>query len=121
MFWQSPYGQSINDINQTLSYDLQSAMACLPTQGKIMHLDQGNIVINLGKAHGLKKGQLLSIAHHNYLTDALGNTMPHKVITLNSIRVEQLYQQSAIAVSINNAPLPGVQINDIVEIVSQNL
>ncbi|MBB1407101.1 flagella assembly protein FlgT [Pseudoalteromonas sp. SG44-5] len=121
MFWQSSYGQSINDINQTLSYDLQSAMACLPTQGKIMHLDQGNIVINLGKAHGLKKGQLLSIAHHNYLTDALGNTMPHKVITLNSIRVEQLYQQSAIAVSINNAPLPGVQINDIVEIVSQNL
>ncbi len=115
-FWQSPFGQSISDINQTLSYDLQAAMACLPTQGKIMHMENNKLVINLGKAHGLEKGQQLSIAHHNYLTDAQGNTMPHTITTLNRIRIEQLYQHSAIAVSINDQPLPGVQINDIVEI-----
>ncbi|MBH0057314.1 flagella assembly protein FlgT [Pseudoalteromonas sp. SWXJZ94C] len=120
-FWESPFGQSITDINQTLSYDLQSVMACLPTQGKIMHMENSKIVINLGKAHGLQKGQLLSIAHHNYLTDAAGNVMPHKITTLNSIRVEQLYQQTAIAVSIDDKPLPGVQINDVVEIISQEL
>lgn len=115
-FWQSPFGQSISEINQTLSYDLQAAMACLPTQGKIMHMENNKLVINLGKAHGLEKGQQLSIAHHNYLTDAQGNTMPHTITTLNRIRVEQLYQHSAIAVSINDQPLPGVQINDIVEV-----
>ena len=120
-FWESPFGQSITDINQTLSYDLQSVMACLPTQGKIMHMENSKIVINLGKAHGLQKGQLLSIAHHNYLTDAAGNVMPHKITTLNRIRVEQLYQQTAIAVSIDDKPLPGVQINDVVEIISQEL
>lgn len=118
-FWQSPFGQSISDINQTLSYDLQAAMACLPTQGKIMHMENNKLVINLGKAHGLEEGQLLSIAHHNYLTDAQGNTMPHTITTLNRIRIEQLYQHSAIAVSINDQPLPGVQINDIVEIAEQ--
>ncbi|MDN3430508.1 MULTISPECIES: flagellar assembly protein T N-terminal domain-containing protein [unclassified Pseudoalteromonas] len=118
-FWQSPFGQSISDINQTLSYDLQAAMACLPTQGKIMHMENNKLVINLGKAHGLEEGQLLSIAHHNYLTDAQGNTMPHTITTLNRIRIEQLYQLSAIAVSINDQPLPGVQINDIVEIAEQ--
>ncbi|MEM6984053.1 MAG: flagellar assembly protein T N-terminal domain-containing protein [Pseudomonadota bacterium] len=118
-FWQSPFGQSISDINQTLSYDLQAAMACLPTQGKIMHMENNKLVINLGKAHGLEKGQQLSIAHHNYLTDAQGNTMPHTITTLNRIRIEQLYQHSAIAVSINDQPLPGVQINDIVEIAEQ--
>ncbi|WP_409423678.1 flagellar assembly protein T N-terminal domain-containing protein [Pseudoalteromonas sp. RW-H-Ap-1] len=115
-FWQSPFGQSISEINQTLSYDIQAAMACLPTQGKIMHMENNKLVINLGKAHGLEKGQQLSIAHHNYLTDAQGNTMPHTITTLNRIRVEQLYQHSAIAVSINDQPLPGVQINDIVEV-----
>ena len=115
-FWQSPFGQSISEINQTLSYDLQAAMACLPTQGKILHMENNKLVINLGKAHGLEKGQQLSIAHHNYLTDAQGNTMPHTITTLNRIRVEQLYQHSAIAVSINDQPLPGVQINDIVEV-----
>lgn len=115
-FWQSPFGQSISEINQTLSYDLQAAMACLPTQGKILHMENNKLVINLGKVHGLEKGQQLSIAHHNYLTDAQGNTMPHTITTLNRIRVEQLYQHSAIAVSINDQPLPGVQINDIVEV-----
>lgn len=115
-FWQSPFGQSISEINQTLSYDLQAAMACLPTQGKILHMENNKLVINLGKAHGLERGQQLSIAHHNYLTDAQGNTMPHTITTLNRIRVEQLYQHSAIAVSINDQPLPGVQINDIVEV-----
>ena len=120
-FWQSPYGQSITDINQAVSYDIQAAMACLPTQGKIMHMENSKIVINLGKAHGLKKGQMLSIAHHNYLTDAAGNVMPHTITTLNKIRVEQLYQQTAVAVSIDDKPLPGVQINDVVEIISQDL
>ncbi|WP_405601735.1 MULTISPECIES: flagellar assembly protein FlgT [unclassified Pseudoalteromonas] len=120
-FWQSAYGQNINNINQSISYDIQAAMACLPTQGKIMHMENGKVVINLGKAHGLKKGQMLSIAHHNYLTDAAGNIMPHTVTTLNTIRVEQLYQQTAIAVSIDDKPLPGVQINDVVEIISQDL
>jgi hypothetical protein len=79
-------------------------------------MENNKLVINLGKAHGLEKGQQLSIAHHNYLTDAQGNTMPHTITTLNRIRVEQLYQHSAIAVSINDQPLPGVQINDIVEV-----
>jgi len=120
-FWQSPYGQSITDINQSVSYDIQAAMACLPTQGKIMHMENSRIVINLGKAHGLKKGQMLSIAHHNYLTDAAGNVMPHTITTLNKIRLEQLYQQTAVAVSIDDKPLPGVQINDVVEIISQDL
>ena len=86
-----------------------------------MHMENSKIVINLGKAHGLKKGQMLSIAHHNYLTDAAGNVMPHTITTLNKIRVEQLYQQTAVAVSIDDKPLPGVQINDVVEIISQDL
>jgi len=118
-FWHSPFGKTITDTNQTVSYDLQAFMACLPTQGKIMHLENSKIVINLGKAHGLKEGQILSIAHRNYLTDAAGNVMPHKITTLNTIRVEQLYQQSAIAVSIDDTPLAGVQINDIVDVISQ--
>jgi hypothetical protein len=120
-FWQSPYGQAISEVSQTVSYDIQEAMACLPTTGKILHLENSKVVINLGKAHGLKKGQMLSIAHHNYLTDAAGNKMPHRITTLNTLKVEQLYQHSAIAVSPNNAPLPGIQINDIVEVVSQEL
>lgn len=120
-FWQSPFGQTINNINQTLSYDLQSVMACLPTQGKIMHMENSKLAINLGKTHGLKLGQHLSIAHHSYLTDAQGNTLPHTITTLNRIRVEQLFQHSAIAVSVNNEPLPAVQINDVVEIAEQPL
>ncbi len=115
-FWATDYGQAITDINQTLSYDLQAAMACLPTQGKILHIENDTLIINLGKAHGLEQGQMLNIAHHNYLTDAQGNKLPHKITTLNQLKVTQLYQQSAVAISVNNQPLPNIQINDIVEL-----
>jgi len=115
-FWATDYGQAISDINQTLTYDLQAAMACLPTQGKILHIENDRLIINLGKAHGLEQGQVLNIAHHNYLTDAQGNKLPHKITTLNQVKVTQLYQQSAVAVSIDQQPLPNIQINDIVEL-----
>ena len=115
-FWSSDYGQNIADINQTVSYDLQAAMACLETQGKILHIENNKLIINLGKAHGIEKGQRLNIAHHNYLTDAAGNKMPHLITTLNQIQVEQVYQQSAVAVSIDQQPLPNIQINDVVEL-----
>ncbi|MCH2087987.1 MAG: flagellar assembly protein FlgT [Pseudoalteromonas sp.] len=115
-FWATDYGQAISDINQTLTYDLQAAMACLPTQGKILHIENDRLIINLGKAHGIEQGQILNIAHHNYLTDAQGNKLPHKITTLNQVKVTQLYQQSAVAISIDQQPLPNIQINDIVEL-----
>ncbi|CAM3865644.1 MULTISPECIES: flagellar assembly protein T N-terminal domain-containing protein [Pseudoalteromonas] len=115
-FWSSDYGQSITDINQTVSYDLQAAMACLETQGKILHIENNKLIINLGKAHGIEKGQRLNIAHHNYLTDAAGNKMPNLITTLNQVQVEQVYQQSAVAVSVDQQPLPNIQINDVVEL-----
>ena len=115
-FWSSDYGQTITDINQTLSYDLQAAMACLETQGKILHIENSRLIINLGKAHGIEKGQILNIAHHNYLTDAAGNKMPNLITTLNQVQIEQVYQQSAVAVSVDKQPLPNIQINDVVEL-----
>lgn len=45
--------------------------------------------------------------------------MSNRITTLNKIKVMQLYQQSAIAISIDDQPLPNVQINDVVELVSQ--
>ena len=91
-------------------------MACLPTQGKILHIENDTLIINLGKAHGLQQGQILNIAHHNYITDAQGNKLPHKITTLNQVKVTQLYQQSAVATSIDKQPLPAIQINDIIEL-----
>lgn len=118
-FWQSDFAVNIQDVNQTIAYDLQSTMACLPSQGKILHIENNRLIVNLGKAHGLQQGQILSIAHRNYLTDAAGNKMPNRITTLNKIKVIQLYQQSAVAVSIDEQPLPNIQINDIVELVHQ--
>ena len=115
-FWETDYGQAISEVNQTLTYDLQAAMACFPTQGKILHIENGKLIINLGKAHGLQQGELLNIAHHNYMTDAQGNKLPHKITTLNQVKITQLYQQSAVAMSIDEQPLPNIQINDIVEL-----
>ena len=89
-------------------------MACLETKGKILHIENAKLIINLGKEHGVEKGQILNIAHHNYLTDAAGNKMANLITTLNQVQIEQVYQHRAVAVSVDQQPLPNIQINDVV-------
>ena len=38
------------------------------------------------------------------------------ITTLNQVQIQQVYQQSAIAQSIDKQPLPNIQINDVVEL-----
>ncbi|MFC3031863.1 flagellar assembly protein FlgT [Pseudoalteromonas fenneropenaei] len=113
-FWRSDYGEKVQEMFNKVSYDLSAAVQCLPTKGKILHLDSDKIVLNLGRIHGINEGQLLTIAHRNDLTDQFGGRYTHGVNTLTQLRVTQVNQQSAIAVNIDKRPLSNIQLNDIV-------
>ncbi|MDW7550084.1 flagellar assembly protein T N-terminal domain-containing protein [Pseudoalteromonas sp. McH1-7] len=115
-FWQTDYAAEIQTVLNQVSVDLNSAIACLPTHGKILHIDDEQVVINLGRMHGLEEGQVLSIAHSSPLTDAGGNVFMRQVKTLNKLQVIQVNAQTAIAVNQEQRPLNNVQINDLVEI-----
>ncbi|SFC25409.1 flagella assembly protein FlgT [Pseudoalteromonas denitrificans] len=116
-FWHSEYGQSINNLSNQISLDLQEKLSCLPLQGQIKHIKENTITFNLGKEHGVKKGQSFSIAYQSYFTDPEGNKQPYIITSANQVRVNQVYTRSAIANSIGDKLLANIQTSDIVLLV----
>ncbi|CCQ10723.1 Flagellar protein FlgT [Pseudoalteromonas luteoviolacea B = ATCC 29581] len=113
-FWRSDYGEKIQEVFNKMSYDMATTVSCLPTKGKVLHVDGGRMVINLGLIHGVQEGQLLAIAHRSDMTDGAGKRYSFGINTINQLRVVQANQQSAIAENINKRPLSNIQLNDIV-------
>ena len=116
-FWQTDYGQKIQTIYSKLSQDLNTAVSCLETSGKILMIDQDRVVINLGKSHGLEIGQTLAIMHRSNLTAANGIQFAHQRNTIEQIVIEQVNMQSAIARNLSDRPLSNIQLNDIVKVI----
>ncbi|TMO57448.1 flagellar assembly protein T N-terminal domain-containing protein [Pseudoalteromonas phenolica] len=116
-FWRTDYGQKIQTIFNKVSQDLDSAVSCLTTSGKILMIDSDRVVINLGKSHGLESGQLLSILHRSNLTAANGMQFAHHIQTIEQVVVEQVNAQSAIAKNISTRPLSNIQLNDVIKVV----
>jgi len=113
-FWHSEYGKTLDDLSNQISLDLQEKLSCLPIQGKIKHKKGNKITFNLGKEHGVKKGQSFAIAYQSFFTDEEGIQQPYIITSANHVRVNQVYNRSAIANSIGDELLANIQISDIV-------
>ena len=116
-FWQTDFGQKIQSIYSQLSQDLNTAINCLDTFGKILMVDNNRLVINLGKSHGLSSGQVLSVMHRSDLASSTGKHFSHNVNTIEQVVIEQVNMQSSIVRNLSHRPLSNVQINDVVKIV----
>jgi hypothetical protein len=114
IFWHSEYGQALNELSNQISLDLQEKLSCLPIQGKIKYIKDNTVTFNLGKQHGVKKGQSFAIAYQSFFTDEQGVQQPYIITSANQIRVNQVYNRSAIANSIGDELLANVQTSDIV-------
>ena len=83
-------------------------------QGKIQNIKDNTITFNLGKQHGIKKGQSFALAHKSFFTDEDGGQQPYIITSSNHVRVNQVYNRSAIAKSIGDELLANIQTSDIV-------
>ncbi len=111
-FWQTDYGQMIeNLLNQTVM-DLDEQLACQTTRGKIVQVNGNEIMINLGAKHGVKIGDRFSLLHwHNFTADN-GKTYAGYNISPYEVEITQVTAESAIAHSIDDGLLGNIQIND---------
>ncbi|KZX00445.1 hypothetical protein JL49_11135 [Pseudoalteromonas luteoviolacea] len=116
-FWHTDYGKRIQSVFNSLAQDLDQAFACMPTRGKILHKDQDQLVINLGRAHGIKEGQVLSVAHRSDVAGKRNQFFSRSIQTINRVKVTQVNTQNAIAQNIQNRPMNNIQVNDIVELI----
>ena len=116
-FWQSNYGSQIQGVFNKVSQDLNTAIGCMPTKGKILHIDGDRLAINLGKAHGIKAGQTLAIMQKNNFTTQQGMMLSNHRQTIDQLKVIQVNEQTAITTNLHIRPLSNIQLNDIVQVI----
>lgn len=112
-FWHSKYGEMINDIIGKAVIDIDESIMCTPSEGKIIDINKNQVVINLGRHHGVKIGDEFTILHLNNFTSDSGKHYASYNISPYKVRVTMLTKQSATATTIDNNLLGNIQLNDL--------
>lgn len=113
-FWQSAYGEQINQNLDRLVSDFIDEMICQPSQGKIFSVAGNKVMFNLGKRHGVNVGDEFTLLHlEQFISDEKRsyksiNISPHKVV------VTQVSQDTAQAITTERQLLDNIQVNDLV-------
>ncbi len=112
-FWQSDYGNVINQTLNEVITDIDDNMMCQPTRGKIVKVLGNEININLGSKHGVKIGDEFSLLHlKNFTTDS-GKTYAGFNVSPFTVKVTDVSRESATAMTQDNQILDSIQLHDL--------
>jgi len=112
-FWQSEYGLMLEKTLNNVMTDIDDNIMCLPTRGKIINVAGNKILINLGSRQGVKIGDEFSLLHTNNFVDNNGQTYAGFNVSAYKVKVTQVSQQTARAVTLDDTLLGNIQIDDI--------
>jgi len=112
-FWQSAYGNGINQTLEQLIADIDDNMMCQPTRGRILNVSGSEILINLGSRHGVKVGDEFSLLHtKNFITEK-GKVYAGFNVSEYKVTVSQVTKESARAQTTEQELLDNIQLNDL--------
>lgn len=112
-FWQSGYGSAISHTLNNISTDMDEAMMCQTTKAKIVNVKTNQVTLNIGKRNGVQLGDEFSLLHLNNFIANNGKTYAGFNVSDQKIRVTQVSEYSASAISENGEVLNNIQINDL--------
>ncbi len=112
-FWQSEYGAMIGETISKVISDIDENIMCEPSRGKILQVQGNQVTIDLGRDHGLKLGDSLSLLHLDYFNDASGRSIASFNVNPLKVKVSQLTRQTARASTPDGRLLDNIQINDL--------
>ncbi|WP_114325270.1 flagella assembly protein FlgT [Candidatus Colwellia aromaticivorans] len=113
MFWQSNYGNMISALLDNMVNDIDENIMCEPSEGKILHVKGNQVVINLGRHHGVKIGDEFSLLHMSSFKNENGNHYASTNISPFKVKVVKLTKQNATAITIDHSLLGNIQLNDL--------
>ncbi|MDP5292303.1 flagellar assembly protein T N-terminal domain-containing protein [Oceanimonas sp. CHS3-5] len=67
-FWQSGYGQAVEQLLANISQDVIKAQACLKAVGNIVQQSEEGILMDLGRREGIQPGDRFTLTHRRQLT-----------------------------------------------------
>jgi len=112
-FWQSPYGNMIDRTIESAIIDIDESVMCQQTRAKILQVNGTQIMINLGKQHGVQIGDEFSLLHLNNFKSSFGKTYPSFNVSPFKVKITAVHQANAIAVASDDRLFSNIQINDL--------
>lgn len=114
-FWQSSFGIALNKQLQQVQSDVDTALACVPATGRVISINAGNeFSVSLGRQHGLKVGDLLSVYQIQEVTDNRGERFIQYHLNPAEVRVTEAYADNARVKAADDSLLANIQPNDFV-------
>lgn len=112
-FWQSKYGLMVEELLDKVVKDIDENIMCEPSRGKILQVAGNEVVINLGRDHGLKIGDEFSLLHLTHFTNNLGKAYAGFNVSPFNVRVTKLSRETATAITPDGRLFGNIQIDDI--------
>jgi len=113
-FWQSRFGQAVNDLLDNVSQELDNELSCMAAYGRVLYVDNDKLNINLGRQNGLQEGDKLTLFQKNQFYDPNGNLHQQFQLSSSRVKVSQVFANTAVVVSATDVPLMNIQANDFV-------
>ncbi len=116
-FWDGNYGSAVERLLSDVRNDIFSTLSCQQLQSKIMAVKDGEqIQLNIGRGQGVNIGQEYRVSYRADVIDDKGNLLTNFVISPYRVRITQVYQNTAIAESLDADFMNNVQVNDVIEL-----
>jgi hypothetical protein len=113
IFWQSEYGIMIDNILSQVVKDIDENIMCEPSRGKIIKVEGNQVIINLGRDHGLKIGDEFSLLHLTHFTNNSGKSYAGFNVSPYKVKVTKLTRQTATAATPDGRLFGNIQIDDL--------
>ena len=112
-FWASEYGKKVSRVLQQVARDLGRLVTDRPLMGQIIAKKQNQLLLNVGRNHGLNVNDTLNVILKRDLPDRL---QAIRIIAESSnakVTVKQLTEDTALVSWSNHNIIENVQIGDI--------
>lgn len=113
-FWQSKYGIAINKSLQKAITDLEEAVGCEPTMGRILAVNQNQVQINLGANQNVQAGDKLVLFSVTEITDSFGQRYEQFNLHPTELVVQNVFADTSTLVAADGSLLGNIQANDYV-------
>lgn len=113
-FWRSRYGRAVLESLQKSAIDLEQAVLCEPTMGRILAVANNQLQINLGKNQKVQAGDQLTLFSVTHIRDTFGQEYKQFVLNPTALVVTQVFAETATVTSRDNSLLANIQENDYV-------
>ncbi|MCW8328150.1 flagellar assembly protein FlgT [Photobacterium sp. SDRW27] len=93
-FWQSSYGQALLRVSRNMMLDLETSLSCRTSLPEVVNVYGNTVQINIGRIHGVKRGDKLKLWHSAGFIDQQGIPRNRMVQTDIALTVERVYEKS---------------------------